>query len=383
MGDGTARVLHGLRIVAREVPADGLPRVAAVGALPHALRGRVEHVGIGVGEDDRVGPLPALLDVLGRLAREEAGISADFLQLAGALVVAGQETAVVGAGKEQVFVRRMRGDVARLAAADLVGGHWRDAAEAARQVGVARHAQRRVVLLRPAHVERHVGGGDHVVELRRREVLFAPGDLTRSGRRVEGDGAAAVVAVDHVLGVVGIDPQVVVVAVRAVAHRDQRLAGVGRTEQGRVLHVDDVLVVRVGEHVRVIEGALAHAAGRVHQLPAGAGIVGHEQAAVLVLDERVDAVAVGARHGHADASHHAGGQAWGARDLGPVFAAVGGLEEAAAGTAARHLVLDPIRLPQRRVHHVGVLAIDRQVDGAGLAVAEEHLLPRSCRRRCS
>ena len=58
-----------------------------------------------------------------------------------------------------------------------------------------------------------------------------------------------------------------------------------------------------------------------------------------------------------------------------VLAAVGRLEEAAARAAARHLVLDAVGLPQRGVHHVRVLAIDRDVDRAGLAVAEQHLLP--------
>ena len=70
------------------------------------------------------------------------------------------------------------------------------------------------------------------------------------------------------------------------------------------------------------------------------------------------------------------GRARVARDLLPRLAAVGRLEEAAAGAAARHLVLDAVGLPQRREHHVRVLPIDLDVDGAGLVVAEQHLLPR-------
>ena len=70
-----------------------------------------------------------------------------------------------------------------------------------------------------------------------------------------------------------------------------------------------------------------------------------------------------------------GGHARVARDLLPGLAAVGRLEEAAAGAAARHLVLDAVRLPQRGVDHARVLAIDRDVDRAGLGVAEQHLLP--------
>ena len=96
----------------------------------------------------------------------------------------------------------------------------------------------------------------------------------------------------------------------------------------------------------------------------------------LVLDERVDAVRVGAGDGDADLADHAGRQAWRARDLSPRLAAVGRLVEAAAGTAARHLVLDAIRLPQRRVHHVRIPPIDADVDRAGLVVAEQLPLPR-------
>ena len=52
--------------------------------------------------------------------------------------------------------------------------------------------------------------------------------------------------------------------------------------------------------MRVVEGALADAARLVHQLPRRAGIVRAEEAAVVVFDERVDAVRVGAGHRDAD-----------------------------------------------------------------------------------
>ena len=95
------------------------------------------------------------------------------------------------------------------------------------------------------------------------------------------------------------------VAVRAGADADERLAAVGGPERARVQHVDDVLVARVGEHVRVVERALADVAPLVDQLPRRAGIVRAEEAAVLVLDERVDAVRIGAGDGDADLADHA------------------------------------------------------------------------------
>ena len=156
----------------------------------------------------------------------------------------------------------------------------------------------------------------------------------------------------------------------------ERLAAVGRSERAGVEQVDGVLAVRVRGDVGVVERALPEAAGRVHQRPARAGIVGRVEAAVLVLDQRVDAIRVRARDGDADPADDAGRQTLGAGDLRPGLAAVGGLEQPAARAAARHLVLDPVRLPQRRVHHAGVAPIDDDVHGAGLVVAVEHLLPR-------
>ena len=113
------------------------------------------------------------------------------------------------------------------------------------------------------------------------------------------------------LGVVGVDPDVVVVAVRALADVGERLAAVGRAERARVEQVHGVLVVRIRGDVRVVERALPEAPGRVHQRPARAGIVGREEPAVLVLDERVDAVRIGAGDGDADPADDARRQALG------------------------------------------------------------------------
>ncbi len=128
---------------------------------------------------------------------------------------------------------------------------------------------------------------------------------------------------------------------------------------------------------RVIERALAQVAVVVDQLPRRARIVGHIQAAGrFVLDDRVDAIAVRSRHRHADLAPEAGRQPGVLGDLGPGVAGVGGLEQAAARPAARHAPRRAMRFPQRREDHVGVLRIDRQIDAAGLLVAEQRAPPR-------
>src|SRR5439155_2197319 len=113
----------------------------------------------------------------------------------------------------------------------------------------------------------------------------------------------------------------------------------------------------------------------IGQLPRGAGIVRAEEAAVLVFDERVDAARIGARDRDADLADETFGQPGAPRDLSPRLAAVGRFEEAAARSAARHLILDAIGLPQRGEHHVGIPPIDLDVDAARLVVAKQHFLP--------
>ena len=179
--DRSARRSERRRIVARQVGADALPALAFVGGLPDVLRRRVQRLRIGRRDDDRKRPLESLGDVRGREAHRIVRPDVDRAALAGPAVDARQQAAVA-AGVEDVDVPRVGRDVAALAAADRV-----QLAGAA-----ARHAGGRVVLLRAAHVIRHVRGREDVVELRRRIVLIGPA-LAAVGRHVR----AAVVAVDH------------------------------------------------------------------------------------------------------------------------------------------------------------------------------------------
>jgi len=165
------------------------------------------------------------------------------------------------------------------------------------------------------------------------------------------------------------------ISVSALADVHQRLASVDRTERTGVEHVHSVFRDRIGGDVRVIEGALADVAVVVDQLPRRSRIVGTEESAFLVLDEGVDPVRVRARDSDADAADHALGKPGIAGDLCPCVAAVRRLEQSAARTAARHLVFDPERFPQRGEHHVRCLAVDRNIDRPGLIVPEERLLP--------
>src|SRR6185437_4474503 len=199
-----------------------------------------------------------------------------------------------------------------------------------------------------------------------------PGRVGRSG--VEGDVAARIGSVQHMVVVVRIDPQVVRVAARELL-LGERLAAVGRAVGADVLDVDEIFVLGIGEDVGVIEGALAEPALVVDKGPGGAGVVGAEQAAVLVLDEREDAIRIDGRDRDADLAVDARRQTFGVGDFGPGLAAVGRLVQSAARAAARHSPFVAIGLPERGVHDIRIGAVDLDVGGAGLVILVEDLAP--------
>ena len=367
--DRAARLLLRLRRMTREVAAQHLPRATAVQRAPQTLGRHEQHFRVDRREQDGERPLPPFLDVLRRLTRIEPGIRIHFARQARLLVELVDVAAVVRAGIENVRIEGVGRDVARLTATHLIR-HRHAARRLLRVVRPAhvplrRRAQRAVVLLRSAHVIGDVLRRDHVVPLRGREVLRAP--LPTGVHRHR---AATVVGAHEVRRIGRVNPQIVVVAVRAVADARERLARVGRTEQRGVLRVHNVRVLVVGEQMRVVECALTDIAVAVHQRPRGTSIVALEQAAVIVLDQRVHAVRVRRGQRHTDPAHQSRRQSLVARDLGPRFATVGALEQAGARTARRHLIFLAVRFPHGRVHHTRIVAVEGDIDRARLIVAE-------------
>ena len=390
-GDRTARRALRLGRVPREIARERRPVLPAVGRHPEPLRRHVEPFGIDRREEDREGPLPAFLDVARRLAGVEPGVRVHFARETGATIELVEVAAVVRARVEEVGVDRIGADVSWLAAAGLVrDGHAargriaiaRTRAPGARvrrrtepearsvEVPVERHAERAVVLLRTTHVIRDVLGGDGVVPLRGREILRGP---VATGRRR--DRAAAVIRDHEMRRIGGVDPQVMEVTVRPVADRGERLALIGRPEERGVLRIDHVGILVVGEHMRVVERALTDRPVLVHQGPGRARIVALVEAALVVLDERVDTVGVRGRERDADPPDQSSREPRVARDLLPRLAAVGALEESRPRAAGRHLILLAVCLPERSVEHVGIRAIDRDVDRPRPLVTKEHATP--------
>ena len=232
-------------------------------------------------------------------------------------IVAGQKSALAS-GVEDVEVRRVLRDVAALAASDLVPPPV-VGAEGHEHVGpaVARNADRGVVLLRSADVVGHVVRGVDVVELGRAVVLLRPG-----GASVQRDVASAVVGAAHPLSVIGIDPEIVVVAVGRLDLGVESNAAVGRLVEVDVQRVDRLAVLRIRVEAGIVEGALAELSLIVRSFPGGAAVVGAEDASLGRLHDRPDPLRICRGDSDSDLSDRTLGHSRVFRQLDPGVAAV-------------------------------------------------------------
>ena len=120
-------------------------------------------------------------------------------RLTGAAVISRDQCALT-AGVKDVWVDRARRDVTTFAAA--YGIHF----AAARAGLLALHANGAVVLLRAAYLIREVLCGGNMIKLRRGKIFRGPGRAA-----TDRDICAAVIAINHALRIVRIDPKIMIV----------------------------------------------------------------------------------------------------------------------------------------------------------------------------
>src|SRR2546429_8239188 len=226
-----------------------------------------------------------------------------------------------------------------------------------------------MVLLRAIHAVGEIVVGGHVVELRRRLIALRGPVLAT----VDGDGGAAVIAVDHAIGIVGIDPQAVMIAVGGI-EAFERFAAIVRTEQAGVGDVHLVGIFGVRPNVGEIPGTLTKTMIVVNQGPGGAAVIATVETAFFRFDKRVNHVRIGAGNGHANAAERALGYAV-AFDALPGCAIVVRTVETVFVTATVEHPRRAVAFPHCGEKHVGILRIENNVDAAGAIVEVENFLP--------
>src|SRR5207244_8338127 len=140
---------------------------AAVGGLKQALAGVVKRVGVVRRNNDRRGPLKAMLEIGRTLTIADFRIDCDVLQLPGTFVKTSDLSLVI-AGVDDVRLGRVRSNVASFSASDVVPVGAVDGGV----VAAAGDRDGAVVLLGAVHVVGRPRVRDYMVELRRGLVKF-------------------------------------------------------------------------------------------------------------------------------------------------------------------------------------------------------------------
>ena len=300
----------------------------------------------------------------------------DVAGLAGAVVEARHDPAVFP-GVNDVRVFRITHRVPGFAPADAVPIAEADAPLQT----VARPARAAEILHAPHDAVRHRVVGVHMIKL---------GDGQRRGEprlaAVAAEIDAAVVGVDHPVGVFRVDPHVVVIAVMDAFHRLDALATVDGLQQRDLRGVEHVGVRRVNRERGVVPSPLPQDAVVAGQTPVFAAVVGTEQAPLLRFDDRVNPLAITRCHGDADFTPDAGWQAILAVGVVrlllerlqtlPTVAAIAGHEQIAAGATAGVFPRLPPRLPETGEENSRVVRVESHIGRAGVLVDEADFRPR-------
>ncbi len=216
--------------------------------------------------------------------------------------------------KKDIRVLRVRRNITALASSHGIERRKHSGANqaAAPSTGLTLNADRRVVLLSPAHLIRDVFRGCNVVELGSRKLLSGPRLAT-----IQRNRAAAIIAADHALVICWVDPKIVMIAVRpfespSSSCRQWWISGMPRSSRRSCLFLSD------RRQSREIEGSLQARRSSLTSVHDSPRVVRLEKSAVRRLDHRVNTLRVNRRNGNTNLPDDALGQAIVARDLLPV-----------------------------------------------------------------
>ena len=277
-------------VIAGQVRTDRLPMHAAISCLKHALSTVIERVGIMWRDQNRCGPLKAMLEIGCAVPVGELRQHRDISDLSRALIESSQISLII-TGINNVGIRRIWRDVPYFPAAHGIPIGATDRAF----IAAAGDGNRAVVLLRAVDVVRRPSIGGDVVELRGRLIL-----LQRPGlAAVKRDSRSAVIRSNHAARVFGINPESVVVAVRNL-NLVEGAPTIGRSIEIHVQNVGRVGVLRIGDNVHVVPRTLGEAVVAIHELPSLPTVVRAVEPAFLGFNQRISTLGIGGNR-HTDA----------------------------------------------------------------------------------
>src|SRR5262245_9544500 len=397
----SARGLLARHIAGREIGADHLPALAAVGRAMHVLASRIDGVVIVRCDRERERPVEAVLHTLGRYTDGDLGPDLYFARLPRPLIETldgSAEAPEAGTrGPHDVRIDGIGNRPTALTARHRVPhpARTRPRFRLGRLLGeatVARSTRRWSVLPIAVNVVRHLVVGGHVIHLRDWQLNVMPA-LAAIDRKAQ----PIVVRDGHAFAVRRVDPHVVVVADRRdrAGQIDAGLTAVHGLGELRGDEERFVLVVRrYGEAGVVVRPAAQPAVGAHHRPVLAAVVAAPERSALRFLtvvgqhavagfDECIDAIRVAARNLRRNLPERrrrqavwvAPGRRW--RQPFPRRAAVNRLEESTTRAAAGAAPGMNLELPHAGKQHPRVVGIHRDVGTASILVDEERTGPRS------
>ncbi len=372
--NGLARpTMTDLRI-RRQIRTDPFPAFSFVGTPMNVLGPIVEDIRIIRGDLDGDRPLEPMLEVRRVMAVDE--LSPNLVILLLAVDAAVPSKCALAVRIDHIRVVGMGNYRTRLATAyrlPLRLGTGRRAASG----GETRQRDRRVVLLTRVYPVRKLVVHVHLVELGGGLILLGGPRLSP----IQRDIRPAIIGLDQEVRVVGVDPHVVIVAVRRRNPVEVGPGICGLVEALLGVHIDHVALLRIPGHIGVIEGTLHQIVPVIHQLPGLPLVIRPVEPLLrrLGLHQRPDAIGVGRRDAEVDLSDQALRHMFTGKNSSPVFSPIGALPDAvAAGMSAATddgpgLPLSP---PRSGIENVRVLRMHFDVNDADAVGRKELFRPR-------
>src|SRR6185295_7224575 len=270
-------------LFAREVGADNLPTVSAARRFEQHVAGEIKNVRIDRREDHRRGAKEAILAA-------SSGFGRNVLDLARAPIEARDLAAV-----NDVWVQRIRRDVSVFFDADRMPFAKGDLAV----VASTGDSNRAALLLSAVHAIWKLIVGDDVIELRGWLVIPRAPRLSA----VDGDDRALIARNQNYPGVVGIDPDgVIIIAAGRSAKSCPVLTRVSRTPGDYVRAVNNVGALRISLDLGEVASSPPRPRVVAHFAPTFSGVVRAVDSAGLrrSVNRRVHSVRIARRDTKAD-----------------------------------------------------------------------------------